>query len=97
MEINGFVFIASILFASYGSVAHYSSKLQEGQPFAPQMAFKNLVISVFAAILAFLLCVKLGVGSIETIISSGIAGFLGDRFVNLLANKFSKKIEDIGN
>jgi hypothetical protein len=89
-----FAMILAFLMTFLGSLAQYSYKVLNGDPFNWRTLCLQMIVSIFAGVMMMLLSVHYGWSATVTGGVCGLAGWSGSTLIKTLENKIIKKIED---
>ncbi|XKM12677.1 phage holin family protein [Orbaceae bacterium ac157xtp] len=93
-NINIIEIVICALLAMFGSIARIASDYIQGKRSSVIEIICKIVISLFAAVIAYLFCKYFDFDSLIIAISSSLSGWLGTEIVSVFANRFRKEIED---
>jgi len=82
-----------VILAMLGGTANYTSKIKErGVTFSITEWLGELVISGFAGLMTYYICISLNVGTAMTAAACGICGHMGGRAIFLIEKKITDRV-----
>lgn len=86
--------VICILLAILGSLAKSASAYIQQRKFQWLEILCNIIVSLFAGILIYMICKYLEFDSLIIAICSSLSGWLGSELIVVLANRLKKEVED---